>query len=585
MSKIKYIIGITTLFFVTNSSFAQSQKLARQNTEAADKLYSKFITIQGNGQVSTTHSSTTEGQTAQEKTFSMYPNDYYSLKPTVSRAHINDENVISLPYSDYFTSTMSPLEIKRNADIAYAMGINNVVSPLFSPALNMYSARCNFLLQQGSPIVSYAVYMENIPENGTILPHQLPVMMRGTDFDIVTKDELEGMFSEAGELILPHVMTYRQIETAYEPKASAEAKERIKELKVFLDDVNPDVDFPSNYQLVFSHRRTKTEDIYFIANISQTQYNTEFTFDSEGTSTELWDAMTTERYVLSTDYKDGMTSALLSLQAGQSFFIIVRHYGDASNKIQTLPHAYCELPFNISNAKQASVATTTPTKPTITVKPAKPVVTVQPTKPVVKETPTTVTTPTKPEATTPGVVPPKKQKVPTGFMKPWAIEFNMKLMHKPTATTTIQNRAFYIMRPPQLTDWTSNSDTRIQFYSGVAIYRNTFNTNDVPTEGSAPGNRYTLQIEEAHDTVTVIVNGVEVRQLTAAPYELDITQFVCQGSNAIELHVKNSPINRYVGDLTLPEELRIHKTIPASITLNTPLQPSGIVGLVKVIRK
>jgi hypothetical protein len=73
-------------------------------------------------------------------------------------------------------------------------------------------------------------------------------------------------------------------------------------------------------------------------------------------------------------------------------------------------------------------------------------------------------------------------------------------------------------------------------YSGLGIYRRTF---DLPTvEG-----RFLLQPELADDVVEVVVNGESAGVRLWPPYELEITDLVRPGQNALELRVANTLVN------------------------------------------
>lgn len=435
--------------------------------------------------------------------------------------------------------------------------------------------RHSLLLTMGEPVVDYAVFYD--VDTATVLPAQfMPLMVRGTNFELVNREQVMRMFAEDGELIVPHDRKYYQLAVAKGSEPEGELKERVGVLQSMLDSISPDMRMPIGCDIPFAHRHTQMEDIYYINNVSAEVKDGVFSLRYEGTSVELWDPASGERYSLTANYDDpGRTNVHITLNPSQAFFIIVRHYGDASAKIPMLPYATFNIP--IVEKKYTQETPAVKPQPTPTVKPEKKPVQKPEPKPVQKpEKPVQkpVATPEKPKPT-PSPVP---AKAPTGFTKYWAIEFNMKLMHKPTETTRIQKRAFYIMRPPTLSDWTRNSDTRIRYYSGKAIYRNTFNTADAVRKEGTSGSAYWLSIEEAHDSVRVFVNGEEAGLLTHAPYEMNISRYVINGSNAIELHVSNNPENRMVGDLMLPETLRVLKEVSPTVTKATPLHPSGIVG-------
>lgn len=573
-----YTLFVSLILIYYTPVLAQSRRSAKWNTEATDRLYSRFkaATVPAGVQSAISERQQSAAPSSPDEFRCIYPDDFYFIKRAVSRAHANGDKAVSVdilrPDSLSQVPSLSATDMKRWVDIAFSMGCNDPLAEgnaLSSSAAVLprqqglwdYISRTAFMLQQGEPVVDYAVYVGE--EESDFKAHRMPDINAGSDYDIISRPQLDRMFAEDGELFLPHVMQYLNIETAKFATLSDFAQGKIRDLQALLDTVTPDIRHQHGNQIIFSHRRTATEDIYFICNRSDAALETLATFRCEGTSVELWDAVTTQRYSLNPKDHDGLSDITLSLQPHQSFFVIFRHYGDASLKIPSYANQGIVIPQSVWDTGRDEGESS----PRVTVRPA--VTKPQPAKPGKESSARRDAEPAKPKPL-------------TGFTKNWAIEFNMKLMHKPTEQTQIQKRAFYIMRPPTLTDWSRNSDLRIRYYSGTAIYRNTFNTADVHKASGGTGSGYVLNIQEAHDTVRVIVNGEEIGTLTHAPYQLDITSYTVQGNNAIELHVSNSTLNRMVGDLNLPEKLRVLKSVPGDISPTTPLLPSGIVGEVTV---
>ena len=80
------------------------------------------------------------------------------------------------------------------------------------------------------------------------------------------------------------------------------------------------------------------------------------------------------------------------------------------------------------------------------------------------------------------------------------------------------------------------------------------------------------------------VNGQYAGGVWTAPYKLDITDFVKEGENSLEISVTNNWVNRLIGDNRLPESER------GTWTFNNPgadedteLQQSGIIGPVRLL--
>jgi alpha-L-rhamnosidase len=150
----------------------------------------------------------------------------------------------------------------------------------------------------------------------------------------------------------------------------------------------------------------------------------------------------------------------------------------------------------------------------------------------------------------------------------WQVTFDAK-MRGPQAPVTFST----------LTDWSTNSDEAIKYYSGKGIYRTTIAIKDKPTD-----EKMLLELGQVKNMATVKVNGKSVGAVWAPPYRVDITDAVVKGKNEIEIEVVNLWVNRLIGDAKLPEGER--KTwMPINPMKTTDkLEPSGLLGPV-VLRK
>jgi hypothetical protein len=81
----------------------------------------------------------------------------------------------------------------------------------------------------------------------------------------------------------------------------------------------------------------------------------------------------------------------------------------------------------------------------------------------------------------------------------------------------------------------------------------------------------------------VRVNGREIATLWKEPYTTDITAALRQGSNTLDVEVINSWHNRLVGDQQ-PGATPAAFTTTTKSNAGTPLQPSGLLGPVRLIR-
>lgn len=126
----------------------------------------------------------------------------------------------------------------------------------------------------------------------------------------------------------------------------------------------------------------------------------------------------------------------------------------------------------------------------------------------------------------------------------------------------------------QLQDWTTYSDSSIKYYSGTAIYKNTFSLDSKY--------RVILSLKKLAGIATIKINGQVCGTIWTYPYYLNITDFVKQAENTIEIEVTNTWNNRLVLDSQLPSEKRITYTMHPFNWSKKSLQPAGIIGEVKI---
>ena len=133
-------------------------------------------------------------------------------------------------------------------------------------------------------------------------------------------------------------------------------------------------------------------------------------------------------------------------------------------------------------------------------------------------------------------------------------------------------------RQPLLSDtlvsWTAFDNPQIKYYSGTAVYKNSFTINSF--------RKYIIQFSEIHDIATVRVNGRDCGVIWTAPYQADISHAVKVGNNTIEIELTNTWHNRLIGDHGLPAAQRITFTTAPYRLEGKPLSVAGIVGTVKI---
>ena len=130
-----------------------------------------------------------------------------------------------------------------------------------------------------------------------------------------------------------------------------------------------------------------------------------------------------------------------------------------------------------------------------------------------------------------------------------------------------------------LTDWSLNSDERIRYYSGEAVYSKNFNCD---LESDDP---VWLDVGEVHNLTEVFVNGKNCGVIWTAPFRVNITKAMKPGVNELKIVVVNTWANRLIGDHSLPEPERITWTTAAYRLEGQPLLPAGLLGPVKLLKE
>ncbi len=131
----------------------------------------------------------------------------------------------------------------------------------------------------------------------------------------------------------------------------------------------------------------------------------------------------------------------------------------------------------------------------------------------------------------------------------------------------------------ELTDWATNDDPRIRYYSGTAIYRKRLDLQKPPSN-----ERVILRFSRMNFLGRIKLNGQEVSTVWCSPWEADLTAFIRDGENKLEIEVVNSLINRMIGDAVLPKEKRYTYSYPEVVKSTDKLITSGIMDKVLLVK-
>lgn len=150
--------------------------------------------------------------------------------------------------------------------------------------------------------------------------------------------------------------------------------------------------------------------------------------------------------------------------------------------------------------------------------------------------------------------------------KPWTVTFD-PAMRGPQQPVVFE----------KLVDWTKRPENEIKYYSGTAVYKQSFTVDKLQK-----GQKIVLELGNVISIAKVKINGIEVGGVWTAPYELDITKAVKVGENQMEVSVVNGWANRLIGDAKLPADQRKTWTSTQVVNENTPMEPSGLFGPVRI---
>ena len=131
-----------------------------------------------------------------------------------------------------------------------------------------------------------------------------------------------------------------------------------------------------------------------------------------------------------------------------------------------------------------------------------------------------------------------------------------------------------------LQDWSLSADSTIQYYSGTAVYNQTFNWKVTAKKAA----EVWLNLGKVDNLAEVFVNGVPCGIAWTAPYRVNITKALKPGSNNIKIKVTNTWANRLMADHRLPKEKQITWTNAPYRLDGKALLPAGLMGPVVIER-
>lgn len=149
---------------------------------------------------------------------------------------------------------------------------------------------------------------------------------------------------------------------------------------------------------------------------------------------------------------------------------------------------------------------------------------------------------------------------------PWTIEFeeNRGGSKEPVVTDV-------------LFDWMESENPQIKYFSGNAVYKTSFEINRIPETPVY------IDLGKVMVMAKIRVNGVDAGGVWTTPYQINITDYLKEGVNELEIEVVNCWRNRMIGELSMPQSERFTYHSAANIKADSEMQSSGLLGPVQVI--
>ncbi len=519
----------------------------------------------------------------------IHPDGNYDIKESSSAAHLYSKPIASAEAYTDAKYNHSPADLKSLADYAYAFGINEFVicaSP-YQPWLDKYpgstgggrqyainrnntwweyskpfwnyQARNAYVMRQGKPSAGLCVYLgENAPVK--ILTYRLPDIPGGFDFDAFTSDALfTRMEAKNGKITLPDGVSYEMMILPRNGDITLEALRKIHSM------VKSGIKIYGNRPAVpgMEKGNGNIREYKKLAGELWDENPQEKGHRKKGKGSVYW-GMPLEEAIRHAGIEPD-----ISLEKGDTkkLKIYFAHRQLADADVYFLDNHKDNQEDNIftfnAKGKYAQLwNSVTGERYSLTVKHrAKGMISV-PLYMAARESYFVVITD-------------KNENLPL-------MEWN-----KATETYEIYNQDWQVYFDEKrggpgnvffekLHDWTDNPDPAIKYYSGTAVYKKNI--------GITPGQeKIILDLGNPGFVAKIFINSAEAGTIWCSPWTLDITPYLKDGENNIEIHVANSLINRMVYDSALPENERVTWSYPEIVKPDDNLIPSGL-RTVKLIR-
>jgi hypothetical protein len=132
----------------------------------------------------------------------------------------------------------------------------------------------------------------------------------------------------------------------------------------------------------------------------------------------------------------------------------------------------------------------------------------------------------------------------------------------------------------QLTSWSENADSGVKYFSGTGTYTKTIQANP---DWFKKGSQIWIDLGSVKNLAEVAVNGKSLGIVWKTPFRVNVTNYLKQGENVIEVKVTDLWVNRLIGDMQPGTNTKITYTTQPFYQADSPLLPSGLLGPVKIV--
>jgi hypothetical protein len=131
----------------------------------------------------------------------------------------------------------------------------------------------------------------------------------------------------------------------------------------------------------------------------------------------------------------------------------------------------------------------------------------------------------------------------------------------------------------KLISWTDSADAGVKYFSGTGTYTKTIQASPEWFKKSA---LLWIDLGDVKNLAEVMVNGEPVGMVWHAPYRVEATSALKPGPNEVTVKVINAWVNRLIGDEQPDATTKYTFADVKPYKANSPLQPSGLLGPVRV---